>query len=110
MAEIEIVYRYYYCDSNDLDELHCSQCHSCCADGMGCKEFKGGYDEPCEHAKYKKVYKGISCKNYEISKCDYTFDPWLNCVEVKIGKKVYDCERVVLNGNTIYEGGMFDDI
>ncbi len=62
--------------------------------------------EPCEDA-FKYIYKGMSIKNYELEEDDDLYNPHLNCMMLKTRNDLYQCEKVVLNGNIIY-GGDFE--
>lgn len=107
MAEIEIIYREGYCECMGGD--YCAQCHTQCAEDLGCKMFNEGKHEKnvipfgdCVHANFKYVYKGASVKKYEIEKFEDDYNPHLNCMFVTLGKTMYECEKVVLNGKVIY--------
>ena len=86
---------------------------------MPCREYSDGYGDPnelhhdgdrlvsafgdCVHAKIEYAYKGVLAKKYDI--CESTIDPYnihLKCIEVTIGGVTYECEKVVLNGECIY--------
>ena len=112
MAEIEIIYREGYCEcmGGDYD----TQCHTQCAEDLGCKMFNEGKHEKnvipfgdCVHAVFKYKYKGMSIKNYELEELIDDYNPHLNCMMLKTRNDWYECEKVVLNGKVIY-GGDFE--
>jgi len=110
MAEIQMVYRegwciYEQCANSDYN----TQCHTQCAADTGCPFFNDGEHIPnrinfgdCIHANFKMKYKGVSTKNYEMEELEDPYNPHLNCMRVKIGRRVYDCEKVILDGKCIY--------
>lgn len=107
MAEIEIVYREGYCEYKQSD--YCTQCHTQCAEDLGCRCFNEEEERPnvipfgdCKHAKFKYAYKGASVKNYEIEEFEDAYNPHLNCMLVTLGKTMYECEKVILNKEVLY--------
>lgn len=116
MAEIQIVYREYYCAA-DYPKF-CTQCYTQFAKDLGCPCYddgtsfekyiirKDGTREipfgDCFRSRVRHIYKGLSAKNYEIEPFEDTYNPFFNCMHVKIGKKEYECDRVILNGDCIY--------
>lgn len=107
MAEIDIVYRKGYCEYKQAD--YCTQCHTQCAEDLGCRCFSEGERKQnvipfgdCEHAKFKYGYKGSFVKNYEIEEIEDDYNPHLSCALVKLGSRMYECERVILNGKVLY--------
>lgn len=112
MADIEIIYREGYCECRG--ENFSMQCHTQCAEDLGCPMFNEGKHEKnvipfgdCIYAKFKYIYKGMSIKNYELEEDDDLYNPHLNCMMLKTRNGWYQCEKVVLNGNIIY-GGDFE--
>lgn len=112
MAEIQMVYRDYICDAvyGGGYKEHCMQCHTEAAGDLGCRGYKHE-DVPenvipcsaCVHAIEMRCYKGVSTKRYEMHEFEDSYNPWLNCMHVIIGKGEYDCEKVVLDGQVIYD-------
>lgn len=118
MAELQFVYRNeYYCELDPIVSCsaagrspHCMQCYTAAAKDIGCSEYYDGNNNPrvipfgdCKHAKIKYAYKGVSVKKYDI--CKSMDDPWnphLECMEVTVGGITYECEKVILNGECIY--------
>lgn len=107
MAEIEIIYREGYCKCSG--DRYCTQCHTECAEDLGCSMFNDGKHEEnvipfgdCIHAKFEYAYKGMSVKNYELKACDDLYNPHLNCMLLETRNGSYQCEKVVLNGKVIY--------
>ena len=41
-------------------------------------------------------------KKYEIEPFEDAFNPGFNCMLVRIGKNEYECDKVILNGECIY--------
>ncbi len=116
MAEIQIVYRKGYCEccGSDYD----TQCHTQSAGDLGCRMFNDWNQEEtfensqrirsipfgdCIHAKFKYIHKGMSLKNYKLEELDDPYNPHLNCMELKTRNVVYFCEKVILDGNCIYD-------
>lgn len=111
MAEIEIVYRVGYCGYNR--PKYCEQCHTCCANDMGCEyayidgivRTAKGIEIPsgvCNRAMFEYKRKGWVGKRYEIEEYEDPYNPWLNCMSVKLGNTYYNCVKVTLNGECIY--------
>lgn len=106
MAEIQIIYREEYCEMRS-DNI-CYQCHTEDADEVGCRMFNEGKHEnvipfgDCIYAKFKYIYKGMSVKNYELEEFHDPFYPNLDCMMLKTRNKIYDCEKVILDGKCIY--------
>ena len=107
MADIQIEYRNYICEL-DCDKFD-MQCFSGAASDLGCLCFCDGQDHgkqrfshgSCIHAETKTSYKGVSTKSYEMEEI---FDPYSadDYMSVKIGKKYYDCDKVILDGVQIF--------
>lgn len=109
MAEIQMVYREGSCAFDCVATDYCAQCHTQCACDLGCKFFNDGEHLPnhipfgdCIHASFKTKYKGVTVKNYEIEEFEDPHNPHLNCMLVKLGRRVYECEKVSLDGKCIY--------
>lgn len=107
MANIQIIFREGYCDTYDGE--YCCQCHTGAAGDLGCSRFSNGKREPnklpfgnCVHAKFRMIYKGVTTKNYTIEPFEDTYNLHLNCMLVTVGKKVYECEKVSIDGECIY--------
>lgn len=108
MANIEIKYRIGYCALTQED--YCDQCHTSAADYLGCKMFdEGEHDEmtipfgDCVHATFKHLYKGMTVKRYELEPYTDSYNPHLECMLLHAGGKVYECEKVTLDGLTVYD-------
>lgn len=114
MAEIQIVYRYYFCEYPWCEDDFNIFCLTSSARDTTCREFSDGgieYTEDgvkiipngdCIHAKWEYRYKGWVGKRYEIEEYKDTYDPYLSCMRVKLGNKEYDCVKVILNGECIF--------
>lgn len=110
MANIQMIYREGYCDSSWCgQEKYCAQCHTYAAEDLGCQMFDEGKHEPnvvpfgdCTYAKFRRIYKGVTTKNYTIEPFEDTYNLHLNCMLVTVGKKVYECEKVSIDGECIY--------
>lgn len=113
MAEIQIKYRYYVCDLVGFEASR--ECLSECAEHTGCIGFEDGgiqRDEElgcvkipygdCIHSNWEYGYKGWVGKQYEMEEYNDVYSPHMNCMRVKLGKKEYDCVKVTLNGECIY--------
>lgn len=112
MADIEIVYRRGYCEYNLPD--YCGQCHTCCADDLGCMCFCSEVNEPCENvlavipfgdcarARFDYIIKGWTGKRYEMEECRDPYNPHLDSMLVTLGNREYDCVKVTLNGKEIF--------
>ena len=107
MAEIQIIYREEYCEM--MNSNHCTQCHTACASDLGCNMFNEGKHEKnvipfgdCIYAKFKDIYKGMNIKNYELEEFQDTYNLHLNCMMLKTRNKIYECEKVILDGKCIY--------
>lgn len=118
MGVIQMKYREGHCDmSYDLiDTNYSGQCHTVVAECGGCRYYSdGSYTKDdgtkvigcgvCIHAYFKTLYKGVSVKNYEMEEYEDSYNPWLNCMLVTIGKRTYECDEVILDGKLIYGGG-----
>ena len=108
MAEIQIVYREGYCDCNEA--VYNTQCHTMAGEDLGCRMFDNGEVDcnvvpfgDCAHAKFRYIYKGLSVKNYELEELDDPYNPHLNCMVLKTRSKRYYCEKVILDGECIYD-------
>ena len=112
MAEIQMTYRVGRCRMQEcgLGTNYCEQCHTSLAEDTGCRYFNAYvYDSPnirpygdCVHAVFDTKWKGVSTKNYEIEEINDNFYPEFDCALVHIGKKVYECTKVILDGVRIY--------
>ena len=110
MANIQMIYRKGYCDASWCNqEEYCAVCHTSGAGTLGCQTFDEGKHEPNEHpfgnciyAKFRMIYKGVTTKNYIIEPFEDIYNMHLNCMLVTVGKKVYECEKVILDGQCIY--------
>lgn len=107
MAEIKIIYRKGYCEM--MGAFFCRQCYTECASDLGCNMFNEGKHEEdvipfgdCIHAKFKYIYKGMNVKNYELEELQDTYNLHLNCMMLKTRNKIYECEKVILDGKCIY--------
>lgn len=108
MAEIEIIYRDHgYCAR--MGRKYCMQCHTAAAEDLGCPMFNDGEHEKnfipygdCVYAEFKYIHKGMSIKNYELYADDDPYNPHLDCMMLKTRNRLYECEKVVLNGKAIY--------
>ena len=106
MAEIQIVYRVEKClHYNELIGLynHCEQCHTIVADAMGCEGFSKSERGDCANADFVAKYAGGTVKKYEMEPYEDDYNPWLNCMIVKAHGKKYECTKVILNGELIYQ-------
>lgn len=113
MAEIQIVYREGYCEYGCMATDYDTQCHTQCAADMGCKFFNDGEHLPnfipfgdCIYAHFRTKYKGVTTKKYDIEEMEYPYNPHLNCMLVKIGNRIYQCEKVILDGKCIYDNSL----
>lgn len=115
MAEIQMIYREGYCDLRYVNPIvadgnYCEQCHTCSGEDLGCPEFNDGRRPgeiripfgDCKNAKFETRYKGVTVKNYEIEPFIDDYNRHLDCMLVTIGKKQYECTKVILNGECIY--------
>ena len=116
MAEIEIVYREGYCEI-DFGAGKCfnTQCYTAVAEDAGCKYFQADNETvgedgvrtlafgDCVHAKWLYKYKGWSGKNYEMEELRDPYNPHLDSMQVTLGRRIYDCVKVVLNGKIIFD-------
>lgn len=113
MAEIQIVYREYYCHLDSSE--HCMQCYTAAAEDKGCPDYNDGekYNVredgvrvipfgDCFYARVRHIYKGLCAKNYLIKPFEDPYNPHLNCMVVTVGKNTYHCDKVILNGECIY--------
>lgn len=120
MAEIEIVYESgSYCDYDWPD--YCMQCHTAAGGDLGCQCYipadptldpKTGRKVipfgDCGRAHISYARKGWVGKSYDISApTNDPYNPHLNTVRVKLGRKEYDCVKVSFNGKVIYNN--YDD-
>jgi hypothetical protein len=117
MAEIQIVYRHYFCDCIEFEDEFIDQCLTGAARDYGCKGFSNGgitSDEEgrliipfgdCVHAQWDYRYKGWVGKRYEMEEIKDAYNPHLDCMRVRLGKTEYDCDKVTLNGECIYNNG-----
>lgn len=107
MADIQMEYRVYACCLDRLD--FGMQCFTDSASDLGCPCFCD-----CENRKEKRIpfgdcihaviftgYKGLSTKSYEAETIlnPYDADEYM---QVTIKGKVYDCDKVILDGVQIY--------
>ena len=113
MADIQIVYRDGYCEiaecNCDVIGNYCTQCHTQAAEDLGCKYYdEGSHDAnvipfgDCIHALFRRKYKGIVAKKYDIEPFEDNYNMHLNCMAVTAGRKTYYCDKVILNGKCIY--------
>lgn len=121
MAEIQIVYRNYFCDCIGCEDKFDTQCLTEFANNTDCIGFSNGgsRDEKghlkwfpfgnCVHAQWDYGYKGWVGKRYEIEECEDVFNPHLDCMRVRLGKTEYDCVKVTLNGECIYNNGELEE-
>ena len=107
MAYIEIVYREGHCTMSCTD--YSEACHTESAEEFDCPYFAHpAHDKKtipfgdCAYAKFEYKYKGWSGKKYEIEECRDPYNAPLDCMLVTLGKKTYECEKVILNGTCIY--------
>lgn len=107
MADIEIIYREGYCDC--MNDNYCMQCHTCCADALGCRRFATTKHEKdvvpfgdCVWAMFKYKYKGMSVKDYELEEVNDPYNPHLDCMMLETKNARYPCKKVVLNGKVVY--------
>lgn len=118
MAEIQIVYREGFCGYLGGQKEFSLQCHTSFAGDVSCRAYDGGkrYGDDgiviitagdCVYAGWKYKYKGWSGKNYEIEELHDPYTPQLDCMRVKLGRTEYDCVKVILNGECIYND--YDD-
>ena len=106
MAEIQIVYRTEKCiHSNELIGLyhHCRRCHTIEAYAVGCEGFHRSDRGDCANADFVFKYAGGTVKKYEMEPYEDDYNPWLNCMIVKARGKKYECTKVILNNELIYE-------
>lgn len=104
MAEIQLVYRKYCCRYQGFSCDYSMQCHTAAASDVGCELFKKDViTDACKFADIKHKYKGLSAKAYDIEPSEHDpYNPHLDCMIVKIGKNEYECDKVILNGECIY--------
>lgn len=112
MAYIQMVYLEGYCDLNDsyCGELPYNiECHTNFAEDAECKLYYDG-EKPgviafgdCVHAKFRRRYKGMTVKNYDIRESIDPYNPHLNCMTVETKNKTYRCEKIILDGVCIYD-------
>ena len=118
MAEIQIVYRKPLCDYDVVREFN-TQCFTCVAGDSGCKYYSDGGRKidkeghvviptgACSRARWTYGYKGWSGANYHMEELNDPYNPWLDSMEVKLGRTTYDCVKVTLDGKVIYNN--YDD-
>lgn len=111
MADIEIIYETGHCELNGAYD---EECFSEYAGYQGCRQFEEDKeDEPvsenclgvlpygnCKHAIRDHIHKGWSGKKYWIG--EPYFDHYEKRVIVELGKTVYCCCKVKLNGKIIF--------
>lgn len=107
MAELQLTYRIGRCLERRSE--YCEQCHTCAADYMGCKGYDAGKHDPyvipfgdCINAVFDIGYVGTTTNRYQMEKSEDPYNQHLNCMEVKLGRKTYECTKVVLDGKCIY--------
>ena len=107
MAEIQIIYREGYCEM--MCGNFCTQCYTQWASDLGCNMFNEGKHEEdvipfgdCIHAKFKYIYKGMNVKNYELEEFQDIYNSHLDCMTLETRNKIYECEKVILDGKCIY--------
>ena len=108
MANIEIMYRRYFCVFGH--EAHCEACHHDEAQYVGCKDYcgeprhkdkKGRWGIPlgtCLNSYEDVAFKGMKLKRYEIEE-DFDYGG----MRLKTRGANYDCIRIVLDGKVIYD-------
>lgn len=109
MAEIQMVCREGYCDEF-IDEAYGRACHTCWAEEEEpCRQFTHPKRDlgaipfgDCNHAKFRYIYKGVSAKNYEIEPFEDVFNSHLKCMYVTVGRRTYECVKVILDGKCIF--------
>lgn len=99
MAELILTVRKGLCTHGAKD--YCGQCHSAAAEDVGCPFYSVSFHGECFRAKYKRIVKGVSAENFEICVNEdlYVCDEW---AEVTIGENKYECDKVIVNGETVY--------
>lgn len=113
MASIEMVYLAgLECEYNGADL--CLQCFTCSAGDMGCPWYNNGETDSeaevhhipfgdCKRGKILYAWKGWSGENYEIKAPSRDpYNPHLDSMEVRIGRKAFDAVKVRLNGRIIF--------
>ena len=107
MAELEIIYREALRCAHNSSEL-CEQCISCLARDMPCSQYSecDNGEDGCDNAYFDYAYKGLNTKKYDIREHYDGYSPRVSCMVVTVGKHSYDCEKVTLNRECIYN--MYD--
>ena len=108
MAYIQIEYTEYRCRYNMPD--FCEQCLTSYAADVGCKYCDDDRKNihsylsfgDCRNVESTKKYKGLSVKHYEAEESEDSYYPHLNCMILKTAKKEYLCDKVVIDGVTVY--------
>lgn len=116
MANIQIQWIETSCSYNCSDFN--TQCCTECANDLGCLHFDNGQSEcadneipfgDCKNVIYKKRYKGITTRQYEMEEREDIFNPHLSCMIVKVGRNVFHCTKVTLDGVCIYQNSYFNE-
>lgn len=122
MYEIQMVYRDGGRCTCGCDEYN-MQCHTVAGEDVDCQCFCHPNHKPneipfgdCIHAVFQYCYKGLTTKTYEMEPFEDPYNWHLNCMMVTVRGRTYDCEKVILNGECIYntfdenaENGRQDD-
>ena len=107
MAEIQIMYRKYCCDLNpsEIDTV----CFCDYAQDKGCPFYQGEERQPgyvpfgsCQRAQIKFGRKGWVGKRYEMEEVEVPYIHGFDYMRVRLGNTDYTCEKVVLDGECIY--------
>lgn len=114
MANIQIVYLKRYCEQ--MWDKFTGQCYSDAAEDLGCPRFccREKYDDEegithipkysCIYATYKKAFKGMTVKNYELEEnCDDIEDEFFDTMTLSTKNYEYDCIKVTIDGECIYD-------
>lgn len=122
--EIKIEYLQGYCfcseyqDAN-TEDYYCEYCYTECAEDLGCDHYRKprikNKDEStgkmwaeipvkckCEHAACLLKYKGFTAKNYEAYVDEDPFKPRNDVMVLIVGKRRYNCRKVVIDGEQIF--------
>ena len=117
MAYIQIEYTEPSCKYNLSD--FCGQCLSPAAEDLGCEYFRAekmpeNTSEKtiwipfgdCYNVEYKKKHKGFNVKHYEAEEVINDYSSIREYMILETRKARYFCDKVVIDGVTIYPADM----
>ncbi|MBR3362162.1 MAG: hypothetical protein IKM73_00995 [Acidaminococcaceae bacterium] len=105
MAEIQMIYRKEKCIHSDpnIRKKHCGNCHISSSWLTECLAFHPSDRGDCACADFKYVYAVETVTECEMSEFKDVTNPWMNCMIVKLKGTIYECTKVILNGELIYQ-------